>query len=279
VLSGVPQGCTLGSLLFNIFINDICTKIHYSNFLLFADYIKLYHVIRSAEDCKCLQADMHSVKKWCLENCVTLNTQKTNVIYFIRKSNSIHFDYHLGNAVFTRTDCVKVLGVWLDNRPYFHHHVNYIFSVASKLLGLINFITYNFCSLDSLLVLYISLVRSKLEYVSIAWNNLITTDSSKLKSIYKKFAHLCYRRFYQFDFPRNYDKIFERLGLRRLHSRRRHLDVLFLINVFNNTIDCQSVLDTVSLRVPSKLIRDFSVFSVNKALRLSRPKSRVQTPI
>jgi hypothetical protein len=136
-----------------------------------------------------------------------LNTQKTNVTFFTHKANNIHFDNRLGNTVIKHTDCVKDLGVWLDNKLYFHHHVNYIFSVVSKLLGLINFITYNFSSLDSLLVLYISLVRSKLEYASIAWNNFTTTDSNELESIKKKFAHLCYQRFYQFDFPSNYDVI------------------------------------------------------------------------
>jgi hypothetical protein len=141
-----------------------------------------------------------------------LNTQKTNVISFTRKTNSIYFYYHLCNAAITRTDCVKDLGVWLDNKLYFHHYVNYIFSVASKLLGLIKFITYNFSSLESLLVLFISLVRSKFEYASVAWYNLTTTDSNKLESIQKKFAHLCYRRFYQFDFPRNYDVILECLA-------------------------------------------------------------------
>jgi hypothetical protein len=50
--------------------------------------------------------------------------------------------------------------------------------------------------------------------------------------------------------------ILERLGLRTLYSRRMHHEALFLINVFNNTIDCQSILDIVSLRVPSKLITD-----------------------
>jgi hypothetical protein len=67
VLSSVPQGSTLGPLPFNTFINEICTKIHYSNFLLFADDLKLYYVIKSAEDCKCLQAAIHSVNKKCLE--------------------------------------------------------------------------------------------------------------------------------------------------------------------------------------------------------------------
>jgi hypothetical protein len=91
-----------------------------------------------------------------------LNTQKTNVISFSRKTNGIHFDCHLGNAVITRNDCVKDLGMWLDNKLFLIMLIIY-FSVASKFLGLISFKTYNFPTLDSLLVLYISLVRSELE--------------------------------------------------------------------------------------------------------------------
>jgi hypothetical protein len=63
--------------------------------------------------------------------------------------------------------------------------------------------------------------------------------------------------------------IFERLGLITLHSRQRHLDALFIINVFNNKIDCPPSMDTVSLQVPSKLIRDFFIFSVSKTFSYS----------
>jgi hypothetical protein len=66
---------------------------------------------------------------------IIINTKKTNVISFTRKTNSIHFDCHLGNAVITRIDCVKALGVWLDYKLYFHHHVNYIFSTLQSFLG------------------------------------------------------------------------------------------------------------------------------------------------
>jgi hypothetical protein len=109
---------------------------YYYYIVLLANNLKLYYVLKSAEDCKCLQADIHSVNKWCLENCMKLNTQKTNVISLIRKTNSIHFDYHLGNTIITHTECVKHLGVWLDSNLYFHL-ANYIFSVASKLQILI----------------------------------------------------------------------------------------------------------------------------------------------
>jgi hypothetical protein len=151
---------------------------------------------------------------------------------------------------------VKDLGVWLDKKLYFHH-VNYIFSVASKLLGLIKFITYNFSSLDSLLVLYVSLGRSKLEYACIAWNNLTITDSNKNESIQNKFAHLFYPRFYQFDSPRHYDVILERLVLRTLHSRQRHLDALSLINVLTTKL-IASLLRT--LLVFMYLLNELGIF-------------------
>jgi hypothetical protein len=63
------------------------------------------------------------------------------------------------------------------------------------MLGLIRYITSSFSTLDSLLVLYSTLVLSKIEYASVAWNTITITDPSKLEIIQRKFAAFCYTRF------------------------------------------------------------------------------------
>jgi hypothetical protein len=44
-------------------------------------------------------------------------------------------------------------------------------------------ITFSFSSLDTYLMLYISLVRTKLVYASLVWNSLTKTDSNGLERV------------------------------------------------------------------------------------------------
>jgi hypothetical protein len=64
------------------------------------------------------------------------------------------FEYKLCGYRVNRTDTVKDLGIVLEIKLYFQHHVDYVFSQALKLLGFIRAITFFFLSIDSLFVLY-----------------------------------------------------------------------------------------------------------------------------
>jgi hypothetical protein len=93
-----------------------------------------------------------------------------------------------------------------------------------------------FSTLENILVLCTTLVRSKLEYASVVWNSITSTDSAKLERIQRKFAALCYTRFFSNASTYNYEDILARLNFLPLHMRRRHLDAVFLIKRLKVTL-------------------------------------------
>jgi hypothetical protein len=188
---GSTSGLHPWTSYFNIFINDLSAKINHSKILLFADDLKIYRNIKSAEDCKALQVDIDAVQHLCGENGIELNIQKTKIKSFTRNTNSIHFKYFVKYVLILGAECIKDLCVMLDSKLYFHCQVDFVYSHALSTLGLIRLITYNLSSLDSLVVLHIALIRSKLEYASVVWNKLTSTDSNKIENIQRKHANLC----------------------------------------------------------------------------------------
>jgi hypothetical protein len=127
-------------------------------------------------------------------------------------------------------------------------------------LGLIRTVTFSFSTLESLLILFFALVRSKLEYASVARNSVTVTDSNKLERVQSKFAAVCHRRYFH-DMEYHYVITLEKLNLQTLHIRRRHIDALFLINTFCGAKYCPSALETVGLRVSTRNIRNYNMFS------------------
>ena len=82
----IPQGSTLGPILFNIFINDIVNATKNLNCVLFADDSCFYY---SHNDINTLieivNTDLLQVNSWLNSNKVTLNLDKSHFIIFNRK--------------------------------------------------------------------------------------------------------------------------------------------------------------------------------------------------
>jgi hypothetical protein len=58
-----------------------------------------------------------------------------------------------------------------------------------------------------------------------------------------------------------------------LLRRRYHLDALFLIQAYRGLKYCPSLLEAVGLRVPTRYLRDFSMFNFSPSLENS-PSAR-----
>ena len=79
VVSGVPQGTVLGSILFLMFINDLLTNTA-SGIKLFADDCVLYRPINSESDHFVLQRDLDQLEKWAYTTHGTWNLLLQNVL-------------------------------------------------------------------------------------------------------------------------------------------------------------------------------------------------------
>jgi hypothetical protein len=93
-------------------------------------------------------------------------------------------------------------------------------------------------------------------------------DSSKSWRIRKIFAGLRCNRFLISTSTNSYSDNLVRLNLSTPHFRQWHLGARYVINIFTNQISCSSVLNSVSLRIPTTLIRNCSVLdALNRALK------------
>lgn len=92
VTSGVSLGGHLSPILFTLFINDVKDILKSSNFLMFADDLKLYMPIYSHEDCLNLQADLDDFCLWCSLNGLNVNAEKCSQISFSRRKKILTFN-------------------------------------------------------------------------------------------------------------------------------------------------------------------------------------------
>ena len=90
VSCGVPQGSILGPLFFLIFINDLPLSLETSitSVNLYADDTTIYDVQPNKEKLEGnLQKSLTLLDKWCKENGLLLNTDKTKVMLISSRQN------------------------------------------------------------------------------------------------------------------------------------------------------------------------------------------------
>jgi hypothetical protein len=71
------------------------------------------------------------------KNVMKSNFSKIRKVSFPRKTNILSYRYRLGYSFILRIDSIKDLGMYTDCKLHFHRHVDFPFSSALKLLGLI----------------------------------------------------------------------------------------------------------------------------------------------
>lgn len=137
IKAGVPQGSVLSPLLFNIYVNDISTRVSKCRLFQYADdtllvsrHLNYYHAVNL------LKHDATQIMDWFDENLITINASKTKLVCFRNPLKKVNLDSPVTLHKSNCTDClcsqldyvdkVKYLGVYFDSDMSWNSHMSYL---------------------------------------------------------------------------------------------------------------------------------------------------------
>lgn len=262
--SGVPQGSHLGPLLFILFVNDITYVLKYTKILIYADDMKLFMEIKNNEDSIMYLNEIYEFDTWCSKSLLQLNVKKCSLIAFSRKRNTPQITVTLGNQTVEKCQRVRDLGVILDAKLTFTDHYNTIIHKANNTLGFIKRFGYNFQDPYTIKILYVTYVRSILEYCSIVWSPFMKTHVDRIESVQKQFLLYALRKLGWAVFPLpSYEARCMLIDIQTLKERREIAMVIFVNDIVSHRIDSTNLLSCLNFYTPTRSLRTRNLFATN----------------
>ena len=217
VVSGMPQGTVLAGPLFTVFVKDM-DEIVRAFLRKFADDTKMASIIRNLLDAERFQSDIDCLAERAKEWAMVFNLAKCKVMH-LGRSNPRN-TYTMNGTVLSETNEEKDLGVWIDSSLKPGTQCGVAAKTANQVLGLITK-SFHYRTKNTLVPLYKSLVRPRLEFAAAAWSPWLEKDIECLEKVQRRMIRMLSN-----VRGTSYEEKLKDAGLTTLKDRRDRGDVI-----------------------------------------------------
>ena len=159
-----------------VLLGDILTEYDFKEHV--ASDIGIGQKFLDPTKCK-MQENLNTIATWTDENLMQLNEDKSNYIIFTKARQDFASRFTLNNKVLERKKATKLVGVWLEEKGGWDRNTAEICKNAYAKLSMLTKLKYAGVSTKDLLETYILFIRSRTEYVSVAFHSSLTKKQEK----------------------------------------------------------------------------------------------------
>ena len=237
---GVPQGGVLSPLLFILYVATITNSTPKTvQISQYADDIAIYTKFRTIKRGKNLtEKTLKIIENNLFDLGLELAPNKTQVIHFNNKKIPPgNVEICISGIPIKSTHTVPFLGLIFDYQLSFTAQINNVINKCSRTLNIIKFLCGTWWGSDpeTLLVLYKSYIRSKIDYASFIYHPTKITLANKLESI--QFSAIRTALGYRISTPKNI--LLAESNLPTLAERAKEIGSSFLLKCFSHE-KCQT---------------------------------------
>ena len=216
ITCGVPQGSSLGPLLFLIYINDFRFCLDQTESGHFADDTYLLYASKKMKTIEVvINTELKLVSNWLKLNRLSLNETKTELIFFRSKRRILDRNViiKLNGKKLRPVNHVKYLGIYIDRNLSWDFHIIELSKKLSRANGILSKLRHN-APREVCLNVYYALFYSHLIYGINVWGLTTEENLKKIETLQNK----CVRILTFSDFDAHANPLYLSLKILKLHD-------------------------------------------------------------